>query len=360
MRLYNIITLLIIWPITLLGQSSFGFKNQSSDNEIDVLFIGSSYFGFNNLPLIFENLCSGMGQNVYIDSRIPGGWFLDDHANSEETEMLINQRSWNFVILQGGGNIAYPSYYSAHPVFPALVALKEKILLNYPNTKIIYCMPWAFEDGMTWIGWEDKYADMQEIIYDTTMSYSDQIGFSIAPVGWAWYEVLDSLNYPLHYLHLSDWSHPSERGSYLMGCVIYASVFLESVENNPYYLSLPEQEALWFQHVASDMVLDNLELWNLADSVPNGVSYPMVSSNLINVYPNPAERFTTIEYHISKPGIAKTTVINTQGKTLKVLNNRYFATGTYKKVIDLSDLLEGVYFIVVEHNQQYYSQKIIL
>ena len=81
-------------------------------------------------------------------------------------------------------------------------------------------MAWAFEDGMTWYqDWTDTYEDMQLKIYDTVLEYAEEIGFMIAPVGWSWYKVLEELDYPLHYLHMGDWNHPSLKGSYLMACM---------------------------------------------------------------------------------------------------------------------------------------------
>lgn len=39
----------------------------------------------------------------------------------------------------------------------------------------------------------------------------------------------------LHYLHLSDYNHPSKRGSYLTACVIYAIIFKEELKEINYY-----------------------------------------------------------------------------------------------------------------------------
>ena len=79
---------------------------------------------------------------------------------------------------------------------------------------MVFCLPWAFEDGMTWVqGWTDTYEDMQIEIYENTLEYSNNLDFVISPVGWAWYKVLKEKNYPLHYLHMSDWkAHRSLHG----------------------------------------------------------------------------------------------------------------------------------------------------
>ena len=68
---------------------------------------------------------------------------------------------------------------------------------------------------------------------------------------------------PLHYLFMSDWNHPSLRDSYLMTCVIFASIYRESVEGASYLGGVPQDEALHFQETASTIVLDNLERWEL-------------------------------------------------------------------------------------------------
>ena len=255
----------------------------SANDPIKILFIGSSYFNFNNLPYIFESLAVSSGKNVHIEQRIPNGWFLDNHANSNETEMIINKHDWDFVILQGGGtNTAYPDYFTEHPVLPALEILKNKIYENCESSKIIFCLPWAFEDGMTWYNnWTDNYRDMQIKILNNTIKFCKEIGLKIAPVGWSWYKVLEEMNYPLHYLHKSDWNHPSRKGSYLMACVIYSTVFLKSTTGILYYNSILEEEAIYFQNVSSKTVFDNLSLWNLVDE--NDSTPP----NINIIYPNP-------------------------------------------------------------------------
>lgn len=62
---------------------------------------------------------------------------------------------------------------------------------------------------------------------------------------------------------MSDWNHPSLKGSYLMACVIYSTVFRERTTGIEYYADIPEDDASNFQEVGSDIVLDNLELWNI-------------------------------------------------------------------------------------------------
>ncbi len=169
-----------------------------------------------------------------------------------------------YVILQGVGAVtAYPEYYTEKPVLHSLIVLRDKIVKNYEFTKVIFCMPWAFEDGMIWKGWDDTYEDMQNEIYNNTLNYSKEVGFAISPVGWAWNTVLREKSYPLLYLHLSDWNHPSLKGSYLMACTIFSTVFQENSTGNSFYSDLTEENAIYFQTIASKTVMNNIDLWNL-------------------------------------------------------------------------------------------------
>ena len=237
----------------------------SSKEPIKILFIGSSYFNYNNLPELFLQLSEQSGKEVYIDQHMPSGLFLSDHAENSVTRSKIRTKDWDYVILQGVGVVmAYPDSIIEHPFQPAMKSLMKDIARNNPESKTVYCLPWAFEDGMTWkTGWKDSYVDMQEKIVQNTMDYSEQMEFMVAPVGVAWSVVLKEKAYPLHYLHFTDWNHPNHRGSYLMACVLYSSIFQESSENIEFSSDLDQEEALYFRTIASKTVLDSLQYWKI-------------------------------------------------------------------------------------------------
>jgi len=265
--------------IVLLLFLGFNCKKQATRPEpepehqtLKILFIGSSYFNFNNLPEIFKNLAQAGNKDVTIGRQIRNGVYLEYHSTNQATEDIINQEKWDYVLLQGVcTNCGYPEThqeifppYQSHPLKPALEILHQKIKTNCDSTKIVYCMPWAFEDGTQWLnGYNDTYFDMQKKIYDNTLEYANEIGLVVAPVGWAWNEVLKEKINVLHYLHLSDYNHPSKKGSYLTACVIYSTIYQQSLSDVNYYAGLSENEAKKFQSVASSIVLDNLVLWNI-------------------------------------------------------------------------------------------------
>lgn len=242
----------------------------SDSGVVQILFIGASYFGNQLLPL-FRELAGAGGKEVRVEGAISPGVMLDAHATSASTRQRIQSRKWDVVILQGVCvNAGYPEThqdifppYVAHPLLPSLKTLYARIKENHADTKMIYTMPWAFEDGTLWLnGGTDTYADMQLLIYDNVLGFAKEVDMGIAPVGWAWYQVLKEPP-ALHYLHASDYNHPSNRGTYLMGCVFYVSLFGEPVSGNPVHGKITTQESVQFQQIADDVVLKNWPVWKL-------------------------------------------------------------------------------------------------
>jgi len=239
-------------------------------SEVKILFIGSSYFAAHDMVGHFRRLAEEGEHEIYLGSFIRSGLYLDDLAREPQVAAKIRQEKWDYVILQGvGRTTAYPENHhlltsnsSYHPVFPALQDFKRMVVNNCDATTLIFQMPFAFEDGMLWAGMSDDYFDMQELCYTNTLAWADSLDLGVAPVGWAWRTIL--LSEPgVHYLHASDWNHPSLRGSYLNASVFYATVFGESCAGLEYRAGLPTAEAHQLRQVGSTTVLGDRELWNL-------------------------------------------------------------------------------------------------
>ena len=354
--------------LTLFIISCSLFDNNTVDEELTskkVLFIGSSYFIYNDLPELFRELTTASGKDVLIDSRMILKTYLEDHADMQETEDLINQDNWDYVVLQGAGTLmAYPDYYTHHPVYPALITLQDKIYSNSESTKMIFCLPWAFEDGMVWKeGWTDMYDEMQNKINVNTIEYARDIGFTIAPVGIAWQEVLKDKNYPLHYLHMSDWNHPSLRGSYLMACVLYATIFTENIVDLPYHADLPDDEAQYFQSVASSIVMDDLDFWleiKYEDHKNQSVELEIKQN-----YPNPFNSSTTIQYGLDNDGHIILDIYDINGKLVSTLQDKNQTQGwhsvTWNGTNQSGEMAPaGLYISRVISNNEVKTTKLIL
>lgn len=339
-------TLSVLVLLAVLDVLPLRANSQSRQDTTEILLIGSSYFNYNNLAGLIEGLTNTTNHEIHIEMHGQNGLYLADHAVNPATEAKINERNWDFVILQGVGVlVAYPEHFTDHPVYPALVKLRDKIYANCETTRMFFCLPWAFEDGMTWYeNWTDTYEDMQIHIYNNTLQYSEEIGFEIAPVGWSWYGVLDDLNYPLHYLHMSDWNHPSLKGSYLMACTIYSSMFQESTVGNTYLGGVPEEEAIYFQTVASDTVLNNLQLWNI-NPITTIEKHPVINQfHLKQNFPNPFSSSTTISYSLSNILPVSLSVFDASGNKIKQLLDKEQRPGEHEVIFDATGFTGGIYF----------------
>jgi len=354
----SVITLLIFPNLILLAA-----EHESALDSCKILFIGNSYFKYNNLPNLFKNISDSLGQPVLLGQQIVGGTNLSYHADNDLTEQKINETSWDYVVLMPTPTTtAYPTVFTKQPVYPPLITLKRKIHENCESTRIILCMPWAFEDGMIWLsGWTDEYPEMQAKIYNNTIQIADSLNLIIAPVGWAWNAVLEERDYPLHYLHLSDWSHPSMSGSYLMACVVYSTIFRENTENCKYVSILLLDESAYFQTIASNTVLNDLDLWNNS-LITTGTEFCPLPNRitLFQNYPNPFNVSTRISFELSEPALVNLNIFDLNGKLVKTLISHTVITGLVSTEWDATAYTSGIYFIQLISGNNTVERKLLL
>lgn len=273
--LLNLLLVFLLLLITNCDKKDNEIINSHLCNKTpttNILLIGNSLFGHNNVAVILKNIIEKTDKDVYVGSRIVGGSSLEFHSTDEVTDAEIFNTNWDYVILQGTGRL---TCYQGNkdkipdcediPAFSGLKALQKKITDKCSLTKVVFVMPWAYEDGMTWSDDNvDSYEIMQEKIYNCTMNFADELDIIIAPVGYAWQEVISEQNTP-HYLHSIDLSHPAIRGTILMAYVLYSTIFKESSEGNLYKNYISQEEINYFQKIASDIVLENLDLWQITE-----------------------------------------------------------------------------------------------
>ena len=78
-----------------------------------MLFIGSSYFNYNNLPETFLELSEHGGEKLIIDQHIPSGLFLADHAKNSVTRAKIKSKAWDYLVLQVVGVVMACVFFSS-------------------------------------------------------------------------------------------------------------------------------------------------------------------------------------------------------------------------------------------------------
>jgi hypothetical protein len=234
------------------------------DSETSLLFIGSSYLEFNDVPGRVKEFADRAGHQVYIQRHTFPGRPLAHFASDPVTAELIRERNWDFIVLQdGSSSVVYPRSAQDSPR-EALEALARKAREGDAGTRVVWMMPWAFEDGMRWMeGRDESYEVMQLDIRERVLDWSRELDLAIAPVGMAFYHVLTTWDHGVHFLHDEDWNHASEAGSYLAAATLYATLFVDSVTEVEHRWRLSGRMARELREVASRTVLDSLDLWRV-------------------------------------------------------------------------------------------------
>jgi len=262
--------LAICFPAIFLLVFSLAAKEYRNEKTSRALFIGNSFSGYHDMPGMVEKLARAAGKNLGVDRVIMYGNSLVSTAEMACTRKKIGQEKWDFLVLQDGiHNAAYPEThhlivppYRYQPLLGPLEKLSRLARLNSRETRVIYFMPWAFKDGITWIkGQTDTYETMQEKIAFNSRALAKKLDLMVAPVGWAWLSVIREK--PQIELFSPDWSHPSQKGAYLAACVFVVTFFSQDITGTPYYGGLDKDEATYLQGVASTVVLKNPETWNI-------------------------------------------------------------------------------------------------
>lgn len=237
-----------------------------SQTSRTALFLGNSYTGANNLPLLVSQLAQAAGDTLVYDSNTPGGYTLEGHSTNATSLSKISSRGWDYVIMQEQSQ--RPSFSPAQvaqQVFPYAAILCDSIRANDVCTEPMFYMTWGRKNGdqqnCQFYPPVCTYEGMQGRLRASYMQMSQDNQCTVAPAGVAWWEA--RLRDPAIELYTADESHPNYRGSYLTGCVFYASIFRKSPLGIPFYGSLDSAGATFLQQVAHDVVFDSLAQWRI-------------------------------------------------------------------------------------------------
>jgi len=226
-----------------------------------ILFLGNSYTAVNDLPKVVYNLALSFEDTVYYDSHTPGGYRLMNHAIDATTLAKIREEDWDFVVIQAQSQEpSWPPPQVATEVLPYAATLNDFIKSNNACTETVFYMTWGrkYGDKQNCPAWPPvcTYQGMQERLMTGYYSMAEQNNATLAPVGLAWKQAMDNDPDSLINLFSADNSHPSVSGTYLTACVMYATLFRKSPLGAKYFAGLSENDALFLQQVARDVMLN--------------------------------------------------------------------------------------------------------
>jgi PKD repeat protein len=233
-----------------------------AQDSVSVLFIGNSYVFVNDLPTMFSNLTTSLGDEVTFDSKTNGGFTFQSHLNDPLTFTKIHSKPWDFVVIQGQSQ--EPSFETSQVninTLPPAVQIADSVYANSYCSQSLYFMTWGRQVGDPQWDSINTFDKMNGRIRNAYLRITDSAQASVAPVGVAWKYVRD--NYPSINLYSTDGSHPSLEGTYLAACTFYASVFRKTPVGASYTAGLDLVTVNALQTAAALCVLDSLDTWHL-------------------------------------------------------------------------------------------------
>lgn len=203
--------------------------------ELKVLFIGNSFTSFNGGV---EQVLHGLAPRTQVGSAAPGGYRLIDHLADASTMDTLRQGGWNRVVLQEQSQY---SVWSAGVFTTAATKLSAEA--RKTGAFPLLLMTWARPDsaGVTTAALESAYRNAGR-----------RANAKVIPAGTAFGRSLAA--HPRITLNVQD-GHPTKEGTYLAGCVAYATIFGKSPVGNTFTGGLDADVARTLQEVAAGATL---------------------------------------------------------------------------------------------------------
>jgi hypothetical protein len=233
-----------------------------TQDSLSVLFIGNSYTYVNDLPSMLKNISYSKGDKIVVDSKTNGGYTFKNHAEDQATYNKVQQKKWDFVVLQG---------QSQEPAFPytqveqstALYAkrLADSVQQNSTCSQTVFFMTWGRKNGDPQWDSINTFAKMNQRLKEAYMRFVLKSKASMVPVGAVWEYIIE--HYPEIELFSNDGSHPSQAGTYLSACAFYAGLYLKPSLGASFLGGLSPEIATKLQQAADEVVLKQLVIWKL-------------------------------------------------------------------------------------------------
>ena len=222
------------------------------------------------MPDLVSQIALSLDDTLNPTSNTPGGWRLENHAEQNSSSLqLLNQQKWDYVVIQAQSQEpSFPPSQVEQETYPYAQSLVESILANDSCSEPMFFMTWGRKNGdaLNGVGYPAiaTYQGMQSRLRNSYLEMGFDNNSSVSPVGMAWKKSIEQN--PEFELFSGDESHPNLAGSYLTACVFYSSIFKKScVGSNFVPLGLDTVDVLNLQEIASSVVLDSTQVWNLFD-----------------------------------------------------------------------------------------------
>lgn len=237
----------------------------------EVLFIGNSYTGQNNLPKMVSDVAKSAGDTLLFDAHTPGGNRLMQHASNALANQKIKQKLWDYVVLQAQSQEpSFADWQVQQDVFPYAKILCDTIRASYTCSQPMFYMTWGRENGdqgnCPFFPPLCTYKGMDSMLNLRYRAMGADNDADVAPVGAVWHYIRDK--YPNMDLYKADGSHPTLTGSYIAACTFYTMIFQKDPTKITASLGVNALDALNIRLAAKAVVYDSLSNWTMTKPEP--------------------------------------------------------------------------------------------
>lgn len=268
----------------------------------NVLFIGNSYTGYNNMAAMVSTCATSAGDAINFDTHTPGGSTFLQHSSNSAVQEKIAQGNWDFVVLQEQSQLpSFPEAQVATQVYPYATQLDSTIRYHNPCAETIFYMTWGRKNGdasncPTWPP-VCTYEGMDSLLHLRYKLMAEMNEAIVAPVGAVWNYIRQ--NHPEIELFNADESHPSLAGSYVAACCFYTTIFRKNPQAITWNSSFSPQIANDIREAVRVVVFEQLENWFIGSYDP----LAEFEINSINTpeyfFENTSINSTTFEWYVN-------------------------------------------------------------
>jgi hypothetical protein len=206
-----------------LGCSFFA----GATDTTNILFIGNSFTGNNDMPGIFQKISRAKQKIVHVEKSWKGGASLRDQTSRPELFQSIKKGNWDVVVVQGWSKeFIQKQAYIDSVTLPYARQILDTIRTYNPCAKILFYETWGYRDGSDMDSVMLSYEQMSDTIIKGYALMNSIFKHPVVPVGRTWLSFRQK--YPDVNLYDTDLYHPSKLGSYLAACTFYTCIFHES------------------------------------------------------------------------------------------------------------------------------------
>lgn len=234
----------------------------SAQETTNILFIGNSLTYYNDMPQMVKQIAEDKGHPTQVTMYAPGGTGFIHHVENPTVYNHIREGEWDFVILQPGSSESGGTSQTKEQTLARAKILNDSIAKYNPCAKVLY---YEISNGV-WGNSQQNistYNSVMDNIRSNVEFWADHTSSAYVPAGEAMRTAWNNDPNTLLWGSTGD-IHPNSRGSYLIACTFYASIFQEaSLGNTILANELTSDEASYYQQLADEKVLNHLSDWRI-------------------------------------------------------------------------------------------------